>query len=184
MSWSIFKQSILNQAKSPDSIQSIDEVARLYAREYDAAIRRGGDMMNHISIQKGNVESMEQMFKFALQNGLNQQSTYNLVQEMGKGVLIYWTGAPMMQFPTPIMPAIGAFANIATVSASCTNPGKWDPIMPPPPPVNDSSLIIDQFIAYATMHLTTVSGMISTISLYPPLGTPAPGIVMWNGYKV
>ena len=86
MSWSTFKQNILNQAEQPDSIKSIDQVARLYAMEYDAAIRRGGDMINRIPIQKGNVSAMEQMFKLALQNGLNQQSTYNLVQEMGKGV--------------------------------------------------------------------------------------------------
>ena len=52
------------------------------------------------------------------------------------------------------------------------------------PPTNDTTIIIDEFIAYATAHLQTVSGIINTISLYPPVGTPGPGIVQWNGYFV
>ena len=184
MSWSIFKQNILNQTQNPDSIQSIDQFARLYAQEYDAAIRRGGDLINQIPIQNGNVSAMEQLFKLALQNGLNQQSTYNLVQEMGKGVQLYWMGAPMMQFPIPKMPAVGATVNISSVSGMCTNSGQWNPIMPPPPLINTPTLLIDQFVMYATIHLTTISGIINTVSLYPPMGTPGPGIVMWTGYRV
>lgn len=52
------------------------------------------------------------------------------------------------------------------------------------PPNGDPSLLIDQFIMYATQHLTTVSGVIYTISLYPPLATPAPGVVQWSGYTI
>jgi hypothetical protein len=51
-------------------------------------------------------------------------------------------------------------------------------------PTNNTSIIIDEFIAYATAHLQTVSGVINTVSLYPPLGTPGPGIVLWSGYTV
>lgn len=51
-------------------------------------------------------------------------------------------------------------------------------------PTNKSELIIDDFIRYATIHLNTVSGVVNTISSYPPLGTPGPGVVLWTGYFV
>lgn len=52
------------------------------------------------------------------------------------------------------------------------------------PPNNNSSIIVDEFILYATTHLTTISGIANTISLYPPVGTPGPGIVTWTGYSI
>jgi hypothetical protein len=51
-------------------------------------------------------------------------------------------------------------------------------------PTNNTGLIVDEFIRYATQHLNTVTGVISTTSLYPPLGTPGPGIINWTGYVV
>jgi GH24 family phage-related lysozyme (muramidase) len=51
-------------------------------------------------------------------------------------------------------------------------------------PTNNTSLIIDEFIQHATAHLTTVSGIVNTLSIYPPLPTPAPGIVNWTGYTI
>jgi hypothetical protein len=52
------------------------------------------------------------------------------------------------------------------------------------PPTKNSALIVDDFISYATLHLSTVSGIINTVSLYPPIGTPGPGIINWAGYTV
>jgi hypothetical protein len=52
------------------------------------------------------------------------------------------------------------------------------------PPTKNAGLIVDDFISYATLHLSTVSGIINTVSLYPPLGTPGPGIINWTGYMV
>jgi putative chitinase len=51
-------------------------------------------------------------------------------------------------------------------------------------PNNNSEIIVNDFINYATIHLTTISGVANTISLYPPVGTPAPGIVTWTGYII
>jgi putative chitinase len=51
-------------------------------------------------------------------------------------------------------------------------------------PTDNTGVIVDEFIRYATQHLTTVTGVISTTSLYPPLGTPGPGIINWTGYTV
>lgn len=51
-------------------------------------------------------------------------------------------------------------------------------------PTKNPALIIDDFILYATSHLTSVSGIVNTVSLYPPTGTPGPGIVQWSGYQI
>jgi hypothetical protein len=51
-------------------------------------------------------------------------------------------------------------------------------------PNNNTGLIIDDFINYATAHLSTISGVVNTVSLYPPLATPGPGILTWSGYMV
>ena len=52
------------------------------------------------------------------------------------------------------------------------------------PPTNNTTLIIDDFINYATAHLSTVSGIVNTLSLYPPVATAAPGVLPWTGYQV
>lgn len=56
--------------------------------------------------------------------------------------------------------------------------------MPPLPPNKNPILLIDLFIQYAQTHLTTVSGLITTLSQYPPPSTPAPGLIPWTGYSV
>ena len=89
---------------------------------------------------------MEAYFKKALDNGLNYNEKYDLVGEMGKGVIAYWS---TQQAPTPLAPAnqppptsiqmnlfpiplvtieqliSGATANIVAYSNIVTNPGKW-----------------------------------------------------------
>ena len=52
------------------------------------------------------------------------------------------------------------------------------------PPTKNAAVIVDDFISYASLHLSTVSGIINTVSLYPPVGTPAPGVITWTGYVV
>jgi len=51
-------------------------------------------------------------------------------------------------------------------------------------PTKNHKLLINEFISYAQQHLSTVSGIINTVSTYPPLNTPGPGIVNWSGYRV
>ena len=133
MSWEIFKQNILAKANNPDSIKDIDTVAKLYATEYDAAIKRGGDTINRVALKKGNTEIMEQLFKAALQKGLTSTTPYDLVGEMGKGVLAYWQGALLNEFPFPIIPATGAISNIGVTSNIVVNPGTWTPAITIPP---------------------------------------------------
>jgi hypothetical protein len=49
-------------------------------------------------------------------------------------------------------------------------------------PTPNIEIIVDDFISYATNHLSTVSGIINTISAYPT--GPAPGVILWSGYTV
>ena len=125
MSWQTFKDNILNLSNSPESINDIDLVAKTYATEYDAAIKRGKDSLHQISLQKGNVEAMTQLFKAALLKGQTSTAPYDLVGEMGKGVIAYWSGATMATAPLPITPAIQATVNLSVTQNIVTNPGIW-----------------------------------------------------------
>jgi hypothetical protein len=132
MSWEIFKQNVLRVANNPQSIDDIDIVAETYANEYDAAVKRGGDTVNLVSVKTGNVEAMKQIFKAALQKGLTSNVPYDLVGEMGKGVVAYWTGATLNEFPIPVIPAIGAAQNISVTTNIVINPGTWAPVLTSP----------------------------------------------------
>ena len=125
MSWQIFKDNIVRMSDNPDAIADIDTVAKTYAREYDAAIKRGKDTIEGISLQKGNVEIMESLFKAALEKGLTSTGPYDLVGEMGKGVIAYWSGAIMNNFPNPKTPPKGAVSNISVTSNFVIDAGQW-----------------------------------------------------------
>lgn len=51
-------------------------------------------------------------------------------------------------------------------------------------PTKNTGLIVDDFIAYAQGHLSTVSGIVNVNAIYPPGPPPAPGVVQWQGYNV
>jgi hypothetical protein len=133
MSWQIFKDNIVRMSDNPDAISDIDTVAKTYAREYDAAIKRGKDTIEGVSLQKGNVDIMEALFKAALQKGLTSTEPYDLVGEMGKGVLAYWGGAVMNNFPNPKTLPPGAVSNISVTSNIVMDPGKWQASPPSAP---------------------------------------------------
>jgi hypothetical protein len=134
MSWETFKQNVLRVANNPQSINDIDIVAKTYATEYDDAVKRGGDSINGIAIERGNVDIMEQIFKSALQKGLSSTEPYDLVGEMGKGVVAYWTGATMRP-DIPEIPAPGSTQNTGVIRNIVTNPGTWAPVSVTPPTV-------------------------------------------------
>lgn len=161
MSWEIFKQNILRRANNPDSIKDIDTVAKLWATEYDACIKRGGDTINRVALKKGNVEIMEQLFKAALQKGLTTTQPYDLVGEMGKGVLAYWQGALLNEFPIPLIPAPGAVANIGVTSNIVTNPGTWQPAItiPAPPEVIPPEPSVEELLEKIPDDNNTVEGV-------------------------
>jgi hypothetical protein len=125
MSWELFKQNILRVANSPEGISDIDVVAESYAKEYDAAVKRGFDRTHSIPLVSGNVELMKTFFKSALQKGLTASQPYDLVGEMGEGVKAYWGGAVMATAPIPIQPAPGSISNIQVSQNIISNVGFW-----------------------------------------------------------
>jgi hypothetical protein len=137
MSWETFKQNILRVANSPEGIADINVVAESYAKEYDAAVKRGFDTQHKIPLVSGNVEMMKQLFISALQKGVNSPTPYDLVGEMGAGVKAYWAGATMATSPLPITPAIQATVNLSVTQNIVTNPGIWQ--QPTSSPIVDVS---------------------------------------------
>ena len=188
MSWSLFKANILRKT-NPNNNPSlnINEVATIWAEEYDACIKRGKDFINLESVQTGNVEIMKTLFRVALLKGLATPPgvDFSLVNEFGNGVKAYWTGAQMNPFPIPLIPSPGSIQNISVTSNIALNPGTW-PIYPPLKPARKQETMVNMFILAAVVHLFSVGGIIQTTSLYPsaPTPVPGPGIINWTGYLI
>jgi hypothetical protein len=165
MSWDIFKQNVLRVMRNPESINDIDLVAKTFAIEYDSAIRRGSDTINGVSIKTGNIQLMEQLFKAALQKGLTSSQPYDLVGEMGNGVLGYWTGATLNEFPFPIIPAVGSTQNVGVVSNIVTNTGVWAPAITLPniPEITDE-IPIEQLLKEIPDNNNTLEGIETAIT--------------------
>ena len=186
MSWSLFKSNILRKT-SVINFNTIPNIAKIWAEEYDAVTKRGKDFLNLESIQNGNLQIMETLFTVALLKGMSSPpgSKFSLVNEFGNGVKAYWAGAQMNPFPIPLIPAPGSIQNIAVNSNLVINVGTW-PIYPPIKPARKQETMIDMFILAALVHLFTIGGVIQTTSLYPsvPSPIPAPGVIPWTGYFI
>jgi hypothetical protein len=192
MSWDIFKQNVLNMANNPKSITELSVAAHKYATEYDACMKRGFNPDLLVSVQKGNVEIMESLFLSAFQLGLTQPGLYDIVGQLGKGVIAYWGGAELshitvtgtIPLPTVEQLSQGVAYNVQTYSIFCSNAGTW-PDFYSLPPTNPTTNIIDLFILSAQMHLTTLSGVGFFASYYPAslVGT-LPSFPNWVSYTI
>ena len=185
MSWGLFKLNVIRKTGviNPNTVKT---VAKVWAEEYDAAVKRGIDFINFESIQVGNKQIMETLFFVALLKGMSSPSDkFSLVNEFGSGVKAYWAGASMKPFPIPLIPAPGSIQNLIVNSNIVTNVGTW-PMYPPIKPVSKQEILVDMFIIAALIHLFSIGGIIQTTSLYPsaPTPIPAPGIIPWTGYIV
>jgi hypothetical protein len=128
MSWETFKQNVLRVLDNPQSIADVDLVAKTFATEYDAAVKRGGDTQNLIPVKKGNVAGMQQSFKLALEKGLTSNEPYDLVEEMGKGVIDYWSTATLTE-QIPITPAEGSAQKVGVIQNIVVDAGVWKSII-------------------------------------------------------
>ncbi len=191
MSWDIFKQRMIQKGQNQNGV-SIDGYAKTFATEYDRCIKRGHDSFNFISLQKGNVELLETSLRLLLTSQQSLPTQRPLILEIGNTIITYWLGGVMNSFPVPespvgagipYIPAPGSFYNVNIVNNIVINPGVWTTNIPILPTTNEKGWL-DSFILAAKVHLTTIQGLITTTSLYPPFGTPAPGIIFWQGYTV
>ena len=128
MSWALFKRNVLRKT-NPNKNPSLDinQVATVWAEEYDACVKRGKDFINLESVQTGNLELMKTLFRVALLKGLATPPgvNFSLPNEFGNGVKAYWVGAQMRPFPIPLIPAPGSVQNLAVNSNVVINVGTW-----------------------------------------------------------
>ena len=186
MSFAIFKTNMSLYMGNQSGIKKLEDFGKKLTNEYDMAVRRGYQTVNNVSVQKPNKDLMETMVNLAGFMALQKQSgLHDIINNIGKGVEMYWLGATLYQFPTPIIPATGAYQNIMTTSAMVTDPGEF-PDLGNQYPTDDTDQFLDMLIMGMNIHLLTIKGMYNTLSLYPgfPQVPPAPGIVQWTGYTI
>jgi len=182
MSWDSFKRELKPYLDSPSPGKDITEFAKAFTNAYDNAIQQGGDLINQVKVQNGNKKLLELFTVLALVKGvLDTTGKFNMLNELGKAVEMYWTGATLNNFPIPKIPAPGSTSNIGVQQNIVTNPGKW-PQVPSVIPTTKTEVFLNAFILAATIHLLGVSGAITTTSIYPPNGTPNTGFINWNVY--
>ena len=85
MSWEIFRKNILQISLRPENIGNTDIIAKTYAREYDLAVKRGGDIANKVPLQKGNVKISAASFNIDKNNEakftkVNEQTYWLAIQ--------------------------------------------------------------------------------------------------------
>ena len=89
MSWSLFKRNILRKTNPINNPSlNVNTVATIWADEYDAVVKRGKDLLNLESVQKGNKDLAKAFFQIALLKGLATPPgvDFSLVNEFGNGV--------------------------------------------------------------------------------------------------
>jgi hypothetical protein len=182
MSWQTFKDELRPYLENPTPGKGLNQFGKKLADAYDTAVKQGGDLLHRVPLQSGNKQALEFFSVLALVKGLlDTTGNFNLINELGKGIEMYWTGANLYQFPTPLIPAPGSTANIAVEQNLVANAGKW-PKVPFVVPTNKVETFLNVFVLAATIHLLSVGGIIKTVSLYPPNGSPATGLLNWNIY--
>lgn len=190
MSFQVFKTNMSLWMQSPDKLatgnaESYEDFATKLTEEYDLAVRRGFQTINLVRISKGNTELMKSLIIVACLKSLSVQSgRHTFVDDIGKAVVGYWTGARLQSGLPPLIPAIGAIRNISTIYAFCTSPGTWSPFGPTDP-TDDSETFLDILISSMQIHLTTLQFIYFTLSIYPgPILPPAPGILPAVSYFI
>ena len=185
MSFAIFKQSMLSYMENQNGIKAYPEFAKKITSEYDMCIRRGLQTVNNIPIQTPNIALMQTLVTLACSISLTKlDGKHTFADDIGKGVLGYWTGATLVVGIPPIIPAPGSMLNVSTTAAIVTSPGTWSPVGPLTP-TDDSGQFLDKLITSMVSHLPTIQGLYMTMSLYPA-APPfiAPGVLPWTGFTV
>lgn len=183
MSWEQFKTDVVRAMKTPNKFQNSDEFATFFAKKYERTVKTGKDVLHKVPLQNGNYSIMETQFKLAFLKGITTRDSFNVIKELGKGVVSFWRGATLYNFPIPLIPAPGSIKNVAVNSNIITSPGRW-PNLFVPKTVDETERWVDLFILHAQLHLFSIEGRVSTLSLYPPNSIVQTGSIRWKGFKV
>jgi hypothetical protein len=183
MSWETFKTDVVKAMQTPNYFKNSDEFAEFFAKKYERAVKSGTDIINKVPLKEGNYSIMENQFKLAFYKGLVTRDRFNVIKELGKGVVSYWRGATLQNFPVPLIPAPGSTKNVSVTNNKVTSPGTW-PNLYVPKTVNETETWVNIFIFHAQIHLSTLQGRVNTKSIYPPNGQIQNGSLKWFGFKV
>jgi hypothetical protein len=184
MSWKQFEKEVVEKLET-EGFKNPDDFAKFFTNKYDECVKRGVDLVTFNTVLKGNKDFMYSMIQIAnlVSIAATTPALYDLYFNMlGDAVVGYWSGAKLTTFFTPIIPAPGTIMNIGVTDNSVINPGIW--VKSKVPPMKSVRVFVKTFVSYAKIHLATVQGLCSTISLYPPLSTPGPAMLQWQGFKV
>ena len=121
--WTIFRVNVLKAMVSGQYSKDPEGFAQFYASEYDACIKRGGDMLYGVPVINGNVSGMAEVITRAFKKGTEAKgSNFNLLEEIAPAAFeAYWSEVEMAPIPNPLFkpagwpstpPASGAIMNI------------------------------------------------------------------------
>jgi len=121
--WTIFRVNVLRAMVSGQYSKDPEGFAQFYSSEYDACIKRGGDMLYGVPVINGNVSGMADIIAKAFKKGMESKgSNFNLLQEIIPSAFeAYWSEVEMAPLPNPLFkpagwpstpPAPGAIMNI------------------------------------------------------------------------
>lgn len=121
--WVIFRINVLRAMISGQFGKDTDSFVEFFVNEYDAAIKRGGDLLYGVPVMNGNVQGMKDIMKAAMKKGQeNGGDNFNLLAELYPSAFdAYWMGVEMAPFPNPLLrpggwiatpPAPGTISNI------------------------------------------------------------------------
>jgi hypothetical protein len=184
MSWKQFEKEVAEQMEI--GFKSPDDFARFFTDKYDECVKRGVDFITLNPVSKGNKDLMYSMIQIAnlTSAAALTPALYDLYFNMlGDAVVGYWSGATSQKIFIPLIPATGTFVNIGVKDNIVTFPGKWPRAKVRP--MKNVRVFLKTFTSFARMHLITIKGLCTTVSLYPPLpGIVGDGVIQWTGYKV
>ena len=107
--WAIFKLNVLTAMVTGQFKSDPDAFAEFYAKEYDNAIKRGGDLLYGVNVINGNVIGMSDAIKKAFKKGTESVgSNFNVLSEIYPAAFdAYWSGAEMSPLPNPLIKPAG-----------------------------------------------------------------------------
>lgn len=186
MAFSVLKATMMAYMSNQEGIQSSDDWATQLTNAYDSEVKTGFQTINMVPFQSGNKAGMESLVKVACQIAISKRDgQHTFIDDIGKAVVNYWTGATLVVGIPPITPAPGSIQNITTTVAICSSPGSWSPVGPLSPQ-NSTSLFLDLLTVGMTTHLTTLMFSYATMSLYPSAPAPIvlPGALVGGMFTV